>query len=239
MEKPYEPDTRPARRICDWNDDDKPREKAQQFGIATLSDAELMAIIFGSGLPGESVVDMSRRVLADNGNSLGKLSQLTIADLTSKYHGVGPAKAISLKAAFELGARCQLDLLKRDEVQLTSSSGIYNIMRHKMERLTVEEFHVLHLSRANKLMHDELISRGGTAATVVDIKLVMKSALSRLSSSIVLVHNHPSGNLHPSGQDDTLTRRIKAAAEMFDIRLLDHIIVTPSGYYSYSDEGRL
>lgn len=226
------------RRIADWDDSDKPREKALRHGIGSLSDAELLAIIFGSGLPGESVVDMSRRVLHDNDYRLGKLSRLTIEDLTSKYHGVGPAKAISLLAAFELGSRCQLDLAEKD-CQITGSNTVYSLMRHKMERLTVEEFHVLHLSRSNRVIYDELISRGGTAGTVVDVKLVMKSALTRLSSGMVFVHNHPSGNLNPSMQDDSLTRKLKAAAEMFDIRVLDHVIIAPGGFYSYSDNSRL
>lgn len=238
MEKQYSEDHSSGRRIADWDDNEKPREKAMRHGIGSLTDAELMAIIFGSGLPGESVVDMSRRILHDNDHRLGRLSRLSIEEVTSRYHGVGPAKAISLAAAFELGARCQRDLIE-DVEQIKSSRSIYDLMRHKLERLTVEEFHVLHISRSNKVLFDELISRGGTAGTVVDIKLVMKSALTRLSSGLVFVHNHPSGNLMPSAQDDSLTRRLKDAATMFDIRVLDHVIVAPGGYYSYCDEGRL
>lgn len=238
MKTNYNEDTTPPRRIADLDDSDKPREKALRLGIGSLTDAELLAIIFGSGLPGESVVDMSRRVLRDNDYRLGKLSRLTIEDLTSKYNGVGPAKAISLLAAFELGSRCQRDLADSDE-QIRGSDSVYSLMRHKMERLTVEEFHVLHLSRANRVIFDELISRGGTAGTVVDIKLVMKSALTRLSSGLIFVHNHPSGNLSPSSQDDALTRRLKAAADMFDIRVLDHLIIGPGGFFSYADHSKL
>ncbi len=238
MSKSYKEDNSSSLRIADLDDSDKPREKALQSGIGSLSDTELLAIIFGSGLPGESVIEMSRRVLRDNDYRLGKLSRLSIDDLISKYNGVGPAKAISLLAAFELGSRCQRDLSSSDE-QIKGSDSVYSLMRHKMERLQVEEFHVLHLSRANRMVYDELISRGGTAGTVVDIKLVMKSALTRLSSGLIFVHNHPSGNLSPSSQDDSLTRRLKAAAEMFDIRVLDHIIIAPGGYYSYADNGKL
>lgn len=234
----YSLDERPMRRICDLDDSDKPREKALRQGIASLTDAELLAIILGSGLPGESVVDMSRRVLRDNENRLGRLSRLSIEEMVSRYNGVGPAKAISIAAAFELGSRCQRDLVCSD-LQVRDSSTVFEAMRGKMERLTVEEFHVLHLSRANRITFDETISRGGTAGTVVDVKLVMKSALLRLSSGLIFVHNHPSGNLVPSGPDDALTRKLKQAAETFDMRVLDHIIIAPGGFYSYSDQGRL
>lgn len=227
-----------SRRIADWDDSDKPREKAQRVGIATLTDAELMAIILGSGLPGESVVDMSRRILKDNDYRLKNLANKTIEEMVKRYAGVGPAKAISLAAAFELGSRCQRDMIENVD-RIKDSRSIFDLMRCKLERLTVEEFHVLHLSRSNRVIYDELISRGGTAGTVVDVKLVMKSALTRLSAGLVFVHNHPSGNLNPSTQDDALTRRLKSAAEMFDIRVLDHVIVAPGGYYSYCDEGRL
>lgn len=227
-------------KVHDLDTSDRPREKAITQGIRSLSNAELLAIIFGSGLPGESVIDMSRRVLRDNDNDLGQLSLLSIQETTAKYHGVGPAKAVALAAAFELGSRCQRDLQKINQRSpIQGSESVYKIMRPVMERLTVEEFHVLHISRSNRVMFDELISRGGTASTVVDIKLIIKSAINRLSASIILVHNHPSGTLHPSSQDDNITRRIKAAAEMMDIRLLDHVIISPTGFYSYSDNGRL
>lgn len=234
----YDTDARPATRIADLDDSEKPREKALAHGIGSLTDAELLAIIFGSGLPGESVVELSRRVLRDNDNRLGRLSRLSIEEMAARYNGVGPAKAVALSAAFELGSRCQRDLMNQD-TQIRDASTVYGMMRGKLERLTVEEFHVIHLSRANRVIADELISRGGTAGTVVDIKLVMKSALLKLSSGLIFVHNHPSGNLRPSGEDDNLTRRLKTAAQAFDIRVLDHVIVAPGGYYSYADEGRL
>lgn len=227
-------------RIADLHPTDKPREKALLHGISSLTDSELLAIVLGSGLQGESVLEMSRRLLRDNDNRLGRLARLSIEELSRKYKGVGPAKAVGLAAAFELGARCQRDLDEMSaDAQIRGADDIFKVMRHKLERLTVEEFHLLHLSRSNRITHDELISRGGTAGTVVDVKLVLKSALDRLSAGLILVHNHPSGNLTPSQADDALTRKIKASAELMDIKVLDHIIIGQGGYYSYTDNGRI
>lgn len=228
----------PVFRIADLDSTDKPREKAMRHGIETLTNAELLAIIFGSGLPGKSVITLSQEILRDNGNRLSRLSQMSIHELSSKYDGIGPAKAVTLAAAFELGTRCQTDLAIADPV-IKGSDSVYKMMRQSMERLPYEQFRVLHLNRANRVIFDECVSKGGTTSTTVDVKLVMKRAIDKLSAGLIFVHNHPSGNLRPSKADDELTQRLKKAAEILDIKVLDHLIITPSGYYSYSDEGRL
>lgn len=225
-------------RVCDLHEDEKPREKALQHGIQSLTTAELIAIILGSGMVGKSVISLARDILHDHSNNLFTVSQMSIDEMCSRYKGVGPAKAISLKAAFELGTRCIEDAAKLP-TQITAGADVYNIMKQKLQAINYEEFWVLHLSRSNRVIAREFVSRGGTAATVVDIKLILKSALNKLSSAIILVHNHPSGNLRPSAQDDSITRRIKEGAALLDIKVLDHIIISPAGYYSYNDEGRL
>lgn len=225
-------------RVCDLHEDEKPREKAMQNGIQSLTTAELIAIILGSGMVGKSVITLARDILHDHSNNLYTVSQMSIDEMCRRYKGVGPAKAISLKAAFELGTRCIEDAAHLP-TQITGGADVYDIMRQKIQSINYEEFWVLHLSRSNRVIARECVSRGGTAATVVDIKLILKSALNKLSSAIILVHNHPSGNLKPSAQDDSITRRIKEGAAMLDIRVLDHIIISPAGYYSYADEGRL
>ena len=225
-------------RVADLDVADKPREKALRQGIGALSNAELLAIVFGSGLPGRSVVDLSRDILRDNDNRLSRLARMSMHEVVKKYKGIGEAKAISLAAAFELGARCALDMKQLDP-QVRGSETVYERMRGQMELLNYDEFRVVHLSRANRIIFEETVSRGGTASTLVDVKLVMKSAVDKLSSGLIFVHNHPSGNLNPSPADDKLTRQLKSAAELLDIRVLDHIIITPHGYYSYNDNGRL
>ncbi|MDE5607934.1 MAG: DNA repair protein RadC [Muribaculaceae bacterium] len=225
-------------KVADLDDGDKPREKALSSGVGALSNAELMAIILGSGMPGKSVISLSQEILRDAEGRLSRVARLSMAEMMKKYRGVGPAKAVSLAAAFELGVRCADDMAVCDTA-IASGADVFKLMRGKLQRLNSEEFWVIHLSRANRVISQDCISRGGTAATVVDIKLVLKSAIDRLSSAIILVHNHPSGNLHPSSQDDNLTARIKKGAELLEIRVLDHIIISPEGYYSYNDEGRL
>lgn len=227
-----------SRRVADLDVADKPREKALQHGISSLSNAELLAIVFGSGLPGCSVVDLSRDILRDNDNRLSRLARMSMHEVVKKYKGIGEAKAISLAAAFELGARCALDM-KQIDPQVKGSDTVYQLLRGRMELLNYEEFRVVHLNRANRIIFDEAVSRGGTASTLVDVKLVMKSAIDKLSSSLIFVHNHPSGNLNPSPADDKLTKQLQRAAELLDIRVLDHIIITSQGYYSYNDNGRL
>jgi DNA repair protein RadC len=233
-----EPENRFMGRIADLDEGDKPREKALSQGIRSLSNAELLAIIFGSGLPGKSVISMSQEILASCDNRLSRLSRLSIHEMKKKFKGVGTAKAISLAAAFELGLRTRDENAALDP-QIKCSTDIYNIMRIKLERLEYEEFWVLYLSRSNRMIYEECMSKGGVSGTITDIRLILKRALELLASGIILVHNHPSGNLRPSPDDDRITTKTKEAAKLLDINVLDHLIITPTSYFSYNDNGRL
>ena len=233
-----EPENRFMGRIADLDEGDKPREKALTQGIRSLSNAELLAIIFGSGLPGKSVISMSQEVLASCDNRLSRLSRMSIHEMKKSFKGVGTAKAISLAAAFELGLRTRDEDAALDP-QIKCSTDIYNIMRAKLERLEYEEFWVLYLSRSNRVIYEECMSKGGVSGTVTDIRLILKRAIELLASGIILVHNHPSGNLRPSPDDDRITTKAKEAAKLLDINVLDHLIITPTSYFSYNDNGRL
>ncbi|MBE6318576.1 MAG: DNA repair protein RadC [Bacteroidales bacterium] len=233
-----EPENRFLGRIADLDDSDKPREKALSQGIRSLSNAELLAIIFGSGLPGKSVISMSQEILASCDNRLSRLSRLSIHEMKKRFKGVGTAKAISLVAAFELGLRTRDEDAALD-TQIKNSTDIYNMMRVKLQRLEYEEFWVLYLSRSNRVIFEECMSKGGVSGTVTDIRLILKRAIELLASGIILVHNHPSGNLRPSPDDDRITNKAKEAAKLLDINVLDHLIITPTDYFSYSDNGRL
>ena len=233
-----EPENRFIGRIADLDEGDKPREKALSQGIRSLSNAELLAIIFGSGLPGKSVISMSQEILASCDNRLSRLSRLSIHEMKKKFKGVGTAKAISLAAAFELGLRTRDEDAALDP-QIKCSTDIYNIMRIKLERLEYEEFWILYLSRSNRIIYEECMSKGGVSGTITDIRLILKRALELLASGIILVHNHPSGNLRPSPDDDRITTKTKEAAKLLDINVLDHLIITPTSYFSYNDNGRL
>lgn len=222
----------------DLADEEKPREKALREGINSLTDVELLALLLGSGIPGKSVLDLSREILRDNDNRLAYLSRKSIPEIMRKYKGMGTAKATLLVAAMTFGARAQADLQIQDP-QMSSSQAVYSFMRTRLERLNNEEFWVLHLSRANRIQSVEQISKGGLTHTTVDVKLIVKSAIDRLSAGIILIHNHPSGNLVPSGPDDTLTKRITEVCKLVEVPVLDHIIIGPTGYYSYRDQGRL
>lgn len=227
------------RRIHDLNDDEKPREKALSSGIRSLSDAELVGLIFGGGLPGLSVVDLARSILRDCDNRIDNLARLGMDEMMSKYKGVGPAKAVCLAAAFELGRRNREQMAENRDSLIRSSRDVVEMMSPKIEGLDYEEFWVLMLSRSNRVKCRRCLSQGGTAGTVVDVKLLMKRAVDCLASGIILVHNHPSGNPMPSPEDDRLTRKIKEGAALLDIKVLDHVIIARDRSYSYMDEGRL
>lgn len=224
-------------RIADLSDDDKPREKALRHGIRSLSDTELLAILLGGGVPGKSVIDLSREIYNSFGQSLTDMARSSVRDMCSRFHGIGPAKAITIAAALELGAR-RTDRTEQ-KPQIKGSADAYACIRTQLQNLATEEFWVLLLSRSNRLIGMECISAGGTAATYVEVKMVLKRALEHMASAMILAHNHPSGQKRPSGQDDNLTQKIKQAAALMDIPVHDHIIVTADGYYSYADEGRL
>lgn len=220
-----------------WAEEDRPREKLILKGRHTLSDAELIAILIGSGTREESAVELSKKILSHLGNSLNELGKLSVNDL-KRFKGIGEAKAISIIAALELGRRRkEADITKRSKV--TCSKEIFEILHPHFSDLPYEEFHILMLNRANQVIKREFISRGGIAGTVVDQKIIFKTACEHLASSIILCHNHPSGNLKPSDADIKLTKKIKEASHLLDITLLDHIIIGENSYYSFADEGVL
>lgn len=221
--------------ITEWHHSDKPREKMMMKGKSALTDAELLAILMGSGNVKETAVDLAKRILSDNQNNLLELSKKSIADLR-KYSGVGDAKAISIIAAMELGQRRrQADALQRKKV--TSSGDVFDYLSLHLSDLSHEEFWVLLLNRANEIITHKLVSEGGATATVVDVKKIARMALESHAVGVILAHNHPSGNIQPSEQDRFLTKKVKGALDLFDIVVLDHVIVCSSKYYSFADEG--
>ena len=226
--------------IEDLAADDRPREKALRNGINSLSNAELIAIIFGNGIKGKSVLTMSQELLARNNSRLSDIARKGIREIVKENPGIGPAKAISLAAAIELGMRCQAET-PTERIRIAGSQSVYDMMRSKLQLLNHEEFWIVLLSRANLVIDTIRLSQGGSAGTVVDTKLLFKRVLEYgdVVAGIILVHNHPSGTCHPSREDDMLTQRIKNGGELLDIRVLDHLIITPSSYYSYNDEGRM
>jgi len=223
--------------IKQWHEDDQPREKLMLKGSSALSDSELLAILIGSGNRNESALALCKRILFDVSNDLNNLSRMNIAQLM-KYKGIGEAKAISITAALELGKRRQ-GINPKEKPIIRNSNEAYRAIGYILEDLSVEEFWIMHLNHGARLMKLERISIGGIASTIVDVKLIGKSCLENLTSSVILCHNHPSGNLQPSEQDNKLTKRIREALSLFDISVRDHIIIGGKGYYSFADEGNL
>ncbi len=220
--------------ITNWSEDDRPREKLMLKGKNVLSDAELIAILIGSGSRNESAVALSKRILAsvDTLNSLGKMS---LAQLTN-FKGIGEAKAIAIIAALELGRRRRAE----DVVELTkitSSKIVFEIMQPIIGELPHEEFWVLFLNNSNKVILKSQLSKGGISGTVVDVRLVFKLALENGATGLILCHNHPSGTLVPSDADKQITKKMKLAGESLDVKVLDHLIITETKYYSFADEG--
>ncbi len=233
----YEPKT--TRLIKQMEEAERPREKALQQGLKALTDAELLAIIFSTGIRGKSVIELSRDILIDNDNHLSNLTALGVDEICRRYKGIGRAKAVTLLAALELGARSAADAIKNHKVAIDSPLVAYNVMYPRMARLPHEEFWVLYLNRGATILRESKIGQGGTSSTVVDVKIIMQGAVETLADSIMLFHNHPSGTLQPSEQDLALTRRITKACELFGIMLRDHIIITDKGYFSFRDKGCL
>ncbi len=225
--------------IRDMAEDERPREKALSRGFKALSEAELMALIFATGIKGKSVLRLSEDILADNQGHLSLVTSMSVSEICRRYKGIGPAKAITLLAALELGSRAAADALKIERPVLNSSQLVYNVMRHHFDRLTHEEFWIVMLNRRGLMIKDMQISSGGTIATVVDVKIIVRAAVESLAESIILCHNHPSGSLQPSVQDDKLTEKIKGACRLLDIVVPDHLIFTDRSYYSYADNGRI
>ena len=223
--------------ITQWAEEDRPREKMMMHGVSALSNAELLAILIGSGNAEESAVELMRKVLNDYHNNLNELGKASIDDLC-RYKGIGSAKAISILAASELGKRRKEEAIK-ERVTILSSKDVYDCFYPLMCDLPTEEFWVLMLNQASKIIDKVKISAGGLSATAVDVRCILREALVKRASAIVLCHNHPSGNIRPSKEDDLLTRHVAQASECMDIRLVDHIILTDGAFYSYSDEGRI
>ena len=223
--------------IKDWSEDDQPREKLILKGRSVLSDAELIAILIGSGSREESAVGLSKRILAKAENNLSELGKLSIKDLM-QFKGIGEAKAVSIAAALELGRRRSGgETLSRKRI--TSSKDVYQILQPIIGELSHEEFWVLFLNNSNKVLRKEQISKGGLTGTLVDVRTVMKMAIELSAVGMILGHNHPSGTLKPSQADKQITSKLKMAAQSLDITILDHIIVTEKQYFSFADEGIL
>ena len=223
--------------ITQWAEEDRPREKMMMHGASALSNAELLAILIGSGNAEESAVELMRKVLNEYHNNLNELGKASIDDLC-RYKGIGSAKAISILAASELGKRRKDEAVK-ERLSILSSKDVYDCFYPLMCDLPTEEFWVLMLNQASKIIDKVKISAGGLSATAVDVRCILREALIKRASAIVLCHNHPSGNIRPSKEDDLLTRHVAQASECMDIRLVDHIILTDGAFYSYSDEGRI
>jgi len=221
--------------IKDWAVEDRPREKMLAKGIRALSEAELIAILIGSGNLEESAVEVSRRILASVNNNLNELGKKTIVDL-QKFKGIGPAKAITIAAAMELGKRRKESEPDKKIKVVTSADGAA-IFRPLLSDLPHEEFWVLLLNRNNLVIDKFMVSQGGLSGTVIDVRIILKTALDKLASSIILCHNHPSGNLIPSEADKDITKKIKEAGKHMDIPVLDHLIIANDLYFSFADEG--
>ena len=220
-----------------WAEEDRPREKLLHKGRHVLTDAELIAILIGAGNTTESAVELSKRILHELNGSLERLAKLTVPDLI-RFNGIGEAKAISIIAAMELGRR-RKDAAKTESDKVNSSLDAFRIMQQVFIDLPHEEFWVLLLNRSNKVIGKQVISKGGVTGTIADPKLIFKAALEQLAPSIILLHNHPSGNLKPSEADIALTKRIKQSGILLEIAVIDHLIITNSAYFSFADEGMM
>ena len=221
--------------IRSWAEEDRPREKMLLKGRSALSDAELIAILIGSGTVDLSAVDVAKGVMSNVGNDLSELAKLSIKDLT-KNKGIGEAKAITIIAALELGRR-RRDQITPKKIKLGSPQLVYNEMKPYLLDLPHEEFWIILLNRANEVIRPIKVSAGGVTGTTADTRMIFKSAIENLASSIILVHNHPSGQLVPSHADKLLTRQIQEAGRILDLPVLDHLIFTDNGFYSFVDEG--
>lgn len=223
--------------INEWAAEDRPREKMEANGPESLSNAELLAILIGSGSAKESAVDLMKKVLNDCHNNLNTLGKMSIDDL-ERYNGIGPAKAITILAACELGKRRAREKAE-ERTDLGSATDIYNYMHPRMQDLDVEEAWILLMNQNYKLIEAKRISHGGITETAVDIRIIMKEALLRNATILALCHNHPSNNTKPSTLDDKLTQRVQKACDIMRIYFLDHVIITDGRYYSYREQGRV
>ena len=223
--------------ITQWAEEDRPREKMMFHGVSALSNAELLAILIGSGNTEESAVGLMRKVLADYSNNLNELGKASIDELC-RYKGIGPAKAITILAASELGKRRKEEKVE-ERVTILSSKDVYECFYPLMCDLPTEECWVLLLNQASKIIDKVKIGAGGLNATAVDVRCILREALLKRASAIALCHNHPSGSIRPSREDDRLTQQVNQASQCMNIRLVDHVILTDGVFYSYADEGRI
>jgi DNA repair protein RadC len=221
--------------IKSWAEEDRPREKLLSKGRTTLSDAELIAILIGSGNRNETAVELSKRILKFIDNDLNKLGKLSVKELM-QFNGIGEAKAISIVAALELGRR-RKNTDSQLKKNIKSSKDVFEEVIGVMSDLPHEEFWVLFLDRRNAVIKKSNVSKGGVSGTVADAKIIFKEAIQLLASAVILCHNHPSGNLKPSDADMQLTKKMKEIGNMMDVPVLDHLIVTDKSYYSFADEG--
>lgn len=223
--------------IKKWAQDDRPREKLLQKGKLSLSDSELIAILIGSGSRNESAVELSKRILSSTRNNLSELGKLSVTQLC-KFKGIGEAKAVSIVAALELGRRRRIEEALEQQ-KITSSLSVFELMQPVIGELPHEEFWIIYLNNSNKVIDQLQLSKGGITGTLVDVRLTLKKALELGATSLILVHNHPSGSLNASEADKQLTKKLKTASESLDIKILDHLIVTEKSYFSFADEGIL
>jgi DNA repair protein RadC len=221
--------------IKSWAEEDRPREKLSAQGRRALTDAELIAILIGSGSRNETAVELSKRILHHYDNDLNKLGKASINEL-SNFKGIGEAKAISIIAALEIGRR-RNDFETKAPDTILSSKDAYNIMRRLLVDLNHEEFWIILIGRSQKVLAKELISKGGLSTTVVDPKVIFGMALQHQATGIIMIHNHPSGSLKPSQQDVNLTRKLSEAGKLLEIKILDHLIISDNGFYSFADDG--
>jgi DNA repair protein RadC len=226
-----------VKSIKEWAVEDRPREKLLAHGIQSLSHSELIAILIGSGTKNQSAVELARRILNNANNDLDQLGRFTVSDFM-KIKGIGKAKAIAIVSALELGRRRKISE-SSDRLKITSSGDVFEVLYQHLVDLSHEEFWILLLNRSNKIIEKRKISQGGIAGTVTDIRMILKFAIDALASSIILCHNHPSGNLQPSDADIQITRKLKEASAIMDIGLLDHVIIAGKRHYSFADENLL
>ena len=220
--------------IREWDPLDRPREKLLQGGRLVLSDAELLSILIGTGNRRENAVDLARRILGSTGNSLNRLADLSVADLT-RFDGIGKVKALSIITALELGRRRRGEIQQEKE-RIISSNSVFDLMQPLIGALGHEEFWILYLNGANRVESKVQLSKGGMTATLVDVRLIFKLAMQHKATSIILCHNHPSGNLTPSEADKNLTRKIIQGGKLLDIKVVDHVIIAEQGHFSFVDE---
>ncbi|MBR2456311.1 MAG: DNA repair protein RadC [Bacteroidaceae bacterium] len=223
--------------INQWAEEDRPREKMMMHGVSSLSNAELLAILIGSGNTEDSAVELMRKVLAEYHNNLNELGKASVDELC-RFKGIGPAKAITILAASELGKRRKEEDI-RERLSIVSSKDVYECFYPLMCDLPTEECWLLLLNQASKVIDKVRVSTGGLSATAVDVRCILHETLLKRASAIALCHNHPSGNIHPSREDDRLTEQLRQACQIMNIRLVDHVILTDGCFYSYADEGRM